>query len=119
MLYCDWPIETMRANDFEPCTRDRQKRDYRLIALDTSSTGLQLKPVNLTHFEFNPYTYENEDEFIPRNSYKIQPNLWSKFPAKQSMSPEYKYEYFVELDPAEVGYRAMLLNAQFMGKKAI
>ena len=73
-------------------TRDRSMRDYRLIALDNDSSqnDLQITPKNLSHYEANPYTFEDKDEELStRTDYKIQANLWRPFPAKTIENSEY------------------------------
>ena len=69
---------------------------------------------NLTHFEINPYTFESTK--IGLQDLSLLPNFWRGFKPHRSADGEFLHEYYVELNPAHVGYRAMLLNAQFMGR---
>ena len=99
-------------------TRNGKKRDYRLVGLtDPDSEEIletaKITKENTTHFQANPYM----DEFSKsvRQRAQIQANLWRPFEPKRNYESEWEYEYFIELDKAHKGYRAMLLNAQFMG----
>ena len=95
----------------------RSRRPSKTASLpeEPNETNLnEFTPQNLTHYAVNPYTFE-ESNMALKQSLQIQANIWRKFQVKVPKETEYKYEYFVELDPAEVGYRAMLLNIQFMG----
>ena len=72
-------------------------------------------PSNLSHYQVNPYTYEDPDERLSITDFTIQRNFWRKFRPNRIESSEYAHEYFIELDPAYQGYRAMFINMQFMG----
>ena len=68
----------------------------------------------MTHYEFNPYTYSS-----PRYSLddiQIQANFFRKAKVEKTPKSNFKNDFYVEFDPAHVGYRAFFLNIQFMGK---
>ena len=103
-------------------TRNRNRRDFRFIQgrpgtrrNTVENSKPEIFPTNLTHYNFNPYSYEEPLQPITKIDLMWESNFWRKFQVEKVESSEYTYEYFVELDPAERGYRAFILNMQFMG----
>jgi hypothetical protein len=40
-------------------------------------------------------------------------NVWQHYSPHKNAKSEYEYDYYVEMEPGELGYRAFMLNAQF------
>ncbi|CAG5086747.1 Oidioi.mRNA.OKI2018_I69.PAR.g11340.t1.cds [Oikopleura dioica] len=117
-------------------SRDKKRRDYRFIQVREGSFkpfeleqdfpgfegvfdnydyegGKQITLKNTSHYQFDR-DIADQEEFL-EYSLTIKANVWQHYTPHQIENSDYEYDYFIEMDPGELGYRAFLLNAQFQG----